>query len=203
MEAIIFDQSLVRRMIDERKARGIDRHDEIWDGTYVIMPPTDNTRQEMIGNFGAVFAALVRESSDGWIYPGINVSDRIEGWDDNVRCPDFAVYLSSNRAKECGTHWCGGPDFAVEIVTTGDHTRDKLSFYGKVNTRELLIVDRSPWRLELFRGVDGKMQSIGCSMLDAPQSLASQVFPLRLQLMRGDERPQIEIVHNDGHSWLV
>jgi hypothetical protein len=47
------------------------------------------------------------------------------------------------------------------------------------------------------------MQSIGCSMLDAPQSLASQVFPLRLHLVRGDERPQIEIVHNDGHSWLV
>jgi Uma2 family endonuclease len=203
MDALIFDHDLVRRLIDDRKSRRIDRQDEIWDGTYVIMPPTDNAKQEMIGNLGAAFDALVRIEEEGWFYLGINVSDRVEGWEMNLRCPDFAVYLRSNPAQKCGTHWCGGPDFAVEIVTPGDHTRDKLGFYGTVNTRELLVVDRHPWELELFRGIDGKMVSAGRSTLANGTVLTSDVFPVSLRLVRGEARPRIEITHKDGRRWVV
>jgi hypothetical protein len=59
MEALILDHDLVRRLIEERRSRRIDRQDEIWDRTYVVMPLTDNAKQEMIGNFGVAFDALV------------------------------------------------------------------------------------------------------------------------------------------------
>jgi len=50
----------------------------------------------------------------------------------------------------------GGPDFAVEILNPGDRTPEKLPFYASVNVRELLVVDRDPWSLELFRLCDGQ-----------------------------------------------
>ena len=38
---------------------------------------------------------------------------------------------AETRAKNCRTHWLGGPDFAVEIVSEDDRTRDKIPFYSE------------------------------------------------------------------------
>ncbi|MCH7988662.1 MAG: Uma2 family endonuclease [Planctomycetes bacterium] len=110
---------------------------------------------------------------------------------------DVAVYLND-------THWYGGPDFAVEIISPNDRAREKLEFYAKVNTRELLIVDRDPWALELYRLQDKKLVLAGKSTLDDAAVLSSEVVPLSWQLVAGDKRPKIEVTHADGkQSWTV
>ena len=83
------------------------------------------------------------------------MSDREEGWKENYRIPDMVFYSESNPAKACVTHLCGGPDFALEVVSPGDRSREKLGFYASVGTREVLLLDRKPWSLELFRLVGG------------------------------------------------
>ena len=47
------------------------------------------------------------------------------------------------------------------IVSRDDHSREKISFYEKVGVRELLIIDRDPWQLELFRLASGRLESAG------------------------------------------
>ena len=49
------------------------------------------------------------------------------------------------------SHICGPADFLVEIISPGDKSRDKLAFYAELGVRELLVVDRYPWSLELYR----------------------------------------------------
>jgi Uma2 family endonuclease len=131
------------------------------------------------------------------------VSDR-EDWKQNYRCPDVAVFLKDSTAKQRKAFWLGGPDFAIEIVSPGDRTRKKLPFYASVGTRELLVIDRKPWKLELFRLRRGKLVSVGESMVKDGQALASEVIPFTFRPVRGHERPRIELTHTaDGQTWRV
>jgi Uma2 family endonuclease len=135
---------------------------------------------------------------------GTNVSDREQGWQHNYRCPDVVVYYPDNPALDLGTHWCGGPDFAVEIVSEDDRSREKIPFYSKVGTRELLIVDRDPWALELFRRSDGELRSIGISTTENGEELASEALPLTFRLIGTDEHSSIQVTHTpDGKKWDI
>lgn len=118
--------------------------------------------------------------------------------------PDVTVFLNDNPAENRNTHWFGGPDLAVEVVSDNDKSRKKLDFYASVATRELLIVDRAPWQLELFRLIDGELVSVGKSSVADGNVLVSEVVPLSIRLIAGATRPQIEARHVDGvQSWTI
>lgn len=198
MVMLITEPSVERDLIAARRASGIDQHDEVWDGVYVVSPIADNEHQFLVGRIYKALEEIVAGGDSGDVLPGANISDRKTDWRKNYRVPDVAVFLHENSARDCGTHWFGGPDFAVEIVSPGDRSRDKLAFYAKVGDWELLIVDRNPWSLELYRLEEGELCSVGRSLVATPRDLVSRVLPLTLTLRRGKKRPGIEIRHHDG-----
>src|SRR6185312_5634190 len=125
-------------------------------------------------------------------------------WKENYREPDVAVYLPGNPAIMRKAHVCGGPDFAVEILSEGDLARKKLDFYAKVNTRELLLLDRDPWSLELYRLTDGRLDLVGVSQPEKPDILTSLVLPLNFRLVPGESRPTLELCRLDGGQvWRI
>lgn len=204
MVALVLDPWLERSLIRKRRARGIDGRDEVWDGVYVIYPPSDNEHQELLGKLSTILWLTVNGGAAGKAYAGCNISDRTEDWTQNYRCPDAIAILNDTRAIDCGTHWFGGPDFGVEIVSPHDRTREKFDFYAKVGTRELLIVDRYPWALELYRLQGEALALVGRSTPDQPDVLASEVVPLAWRLLSGTPRPQIEATHADGRQrWVI
>ena len=92
----------------------------------------------------------------------------------------------------------------MEIISPHDRSRKKLDFYAKVGVKELLLVDRKPWALELYRLTDGELKLAGKSTLDDPQALTSQVLPISLRLLPGDPRPTIEVTQTaDARTWLA
>jgi Uma2 family endonuclease len=169
-----------------------------------MMTPLPNIEhQEIAGGLVSVIRQIV-DRRQAVVLPGTNVSDRESGWEHNYRCPDVAVYLTGTSAKNCDTHWCGGPDFAVEIVSDDDRTRDKIPFYSQVGTRELLIVERDPWRLELLRLDATELRSVGTSTPEDSQSILSVALPLKFSLAYADDRPSIVISHaSDGRTWNI
>src|SRR5262249_19157191 len=101
------------------------------------------------------------------------------------------------------THYCGGPDLAIEIVSPEDRSRDKLDFYAEVGTREVLIVDRNPWQLELYRRADDEMKFVGRTKPGDRRKLMSTVVPLGFQRLRGRPRQKVKIVHAEtGQEWM-
>lgn len=191
--------------IDEIKARraeaGSDRHDEVWDGVYVVSPLANNEHQRLALRLAAILLEVVDSDRLGESYAGVNVSDRVTGWKENYRQPDIAVFLEGTTAKDRKTHWLGGPDFAIEILSPGDRAREKLDFYAKVNVREALVIDRAPWRLELYRLARRRLRAVGTSTAKAVEALESRVLPLTFRLIAGRPRPTIEVVHEDGRRW--
>jgi Uma2 family endonuclease len=204
MTMIVCDPWNERRLREEREASGADRFDEVWDGVYVMSPLANEEHQRLVGRLVFVLQSVLGLDGPHLVYPGINLSDRAEGWEHNYRGPDVAVFLAGTAARNLGTHWMGAADFLAEIISPFDRTREKLPFYEQLGVREVLLVDRDPWALELYRHQAGALVLAGRSTLTQPDWLASAVLPLQFRLAAGPQRPVAEAVHSDGaQRWSI
>ena len=77
--------------------------------------------------------------------------------------------------------------------------------HQSVGVRELLLVDRHPWALELYRVDNTDWVLVGrADLQNSRDAIASELLGLTLQLIPGDPRPEIEIVRKQsGAKWLV
>ena len=203
MDLLLTSRDQVRRIVQRRRRLGLDRKDEVWNGKYIIMPDPDNVHQEFVAELIFILTLVIKRAGLGNVYAGGNISDREDKWTSNYRVPDVTVFLNGNPAEDRDTHWFGGPDLAIEIVSDNDKSRKKLDFYASVGTRELLIVDRDPWQLELFRLQSGELVSVGTATAAEGNLLLSEVVPLRFRLITATPRPQLEALHTDGlQRWV-
>ena len=201
---VAFPAGAWKRWLRRRQRRKADRPDEVWDGVYLIMPDPNINHQELVGKLTFAFMSGLTEIPDARVFPGTNVSDRQEDWTKNYRCPDVAVFLPGNPAEARGTHWFGGPDFAVEIVSKGDRSRDKFDFYARTGVRELLYVERQPWALELYRRVGQHWILTGRSYPPDQRVLESTILPLSFRSIPDQPRPRIEVFGRNGRGpWLA
>src|SRR5438105_1031774 len=138
MKLVICDPDDLRRLIRRRRKTGADRFDEVWDGVYVMSPLADYEHMELAGRLVHSFYEAIDPARLLTMAPGANVSDRRVKWTRNYRCPDVLVFLKGNKAELCKTHWYGGPDLAIEILSPRDRSRQKFAFYARVGVRELL-----------------------------------------------------------------
>lgn len=204
MTAIIADPCVEERIIAERRARGWDRQDEVWNGTYIIMPDSNIEHQEIISTLVEAFRDVVRPPGGGEVLPGFNISDRGDDWTFNFRCPDVGVLLARNPAEIFEAHIRGPVDFLVEIVSPGDKSRDKFDFYGELGVRELLLIDRYPWSLVLYRNNGSELVLARRAGLQQSEVIASEVLPLSFQLVPAEPRPEIRIAEVGGtRSWVA
>jgi Uma2 family endonuclease len=204
MATLVRDTFLEEQIRAQRKAKGLDLYDEVWEGVYVMPPIANDEHQFIASRLGTILDMTIGLAGLGEVRLGVNVSDREEDWQYNYRIPDIAVFLKGTGSRNCGTHWVGGPDFAVEITSEGDQTREKLEFYATIGVRELLIIDRAPWTLELLRLQSGRLTVGDKSMIGRSDPLTSQVVPLSFRLTAGGARPLIEVSHHDAvQRWTL
>jgi len=202
MSLLVLDKSVERRLCAQRKAWGVDQHDEVWEGVYVMSPITDNEHQAIVKAFTLAFYDGIDQAGLGEVLPGANVSDRIDRWTRNYRTPDVVVILDEGAAKNHKNFWTGPIDFLVEIVSRGDRSRRKLPFYSKLGVRELLVVDRNPWRLTLYRHNGASLVPAATNEIGDTMAIESEVLPFSFQIVPAADRPRIRIAHKlDGRSW--
>jgi Uma2 family endonuclease len=204
MATLITDPSLEQQLRAEREASGADRFDEVWEGIYMMAPMPNNEHQQMVTRLSSILQEVVGWSGEGEVCAGVNLSDREKDWNQDYRVPDIAVFLASGDAQNRGTHWQGAADFLVEVISTDDSTREKLPYYASLGVRELLLIDRDPWAVELYRLGDGQFEPVGVSKLDDDQVLHSEQGPLAFRLVAGDDRPVVEVSLAGGEKqWEV
>jgi Uma2 family endonuclease len=201
---LITDPDLEERLIAQRQACGGDRYDEVWEGVYVMSPLPNIEHQQIVARLVRILGEVVGWQGQGEVFAGINLSDQAEEWQHNYRCPDVAVILSGSGAEASEAHFRGPADFLVEVISPGDRTREKLPFYARLGVRELLVIDRQPWAIDLYRLEGAELRQAGRSTCEGGEILTSQTIPLTFQLLPGQPRPQIRVVHSgSGRSWLV
>lgn len=205
MNVLVTDPELACRIIKARAKTDGDRWTEVWNGVTVVPALPNNEHQTFVMDLAHAFRSVVDRKAGDRVMPGANVSNYGKGWKRrNYRCPDVVVYLAGNPAIDHGAHWQGGPDLAVEVVSPGERPQLKFRFYAKVGTRELLIVHRTPWALELYQLAGGKLVSAGRSDAANPAVLASGVLPLTFALRDAEPRPVVDITHTaTGQVWVA
>ena len=204
MDKLITDPHVSERLIDERRARGAGKFDEVWEDVYIMAPAPNDEHQEIVTRFARPLLDVVEDAGVGQVRLGINLASDPDDWERDYRVPDVAVFLNDSPAVCHEAFWSGPPDFLVEIVSPWDKTREKLSFYSKIGTRELLVVDRDPWRLELYR-LQGQTLAVVAEIAPGDTAaIESAVLPLRFRLVPGEPRPTIDITGTDlARSWTV
>ncbi len=204
MPVMFLDEKVTEETIAKRKALGIDRWDEVWDGVYIVPSLPTDEHQEIQFKLLIPLAAVVDEPGLGWVRAGVNVTDRHPDWKENFRGPDVVVYLNTTSAINYGTHWLGGPDFLVEIISPDEDPSAKFEFYAKVKSQEVMVIDHDPWAVELYRLKGKKLALVERSDEEEPVVVASTVLPLSFKLVAGKPRPRIEVTHpKTKKTWLV
>jgi Uma2 family endonuclease len=201
----ILDAELVRDLIHQRQEQGLDKYDEVWEGTYVVPPMANNPHQILVAQLTVIFHEIVVVPGKGFVLPGANVSDRLSGWETNYREPDVVVVLHGSRAIDCGTHWVGGPDFLVEIQSPGDATEEKIPFYSALGVRELLVIQGDSRALGLFRQDGQNLLPVNQTLFEGKKWLCSQVLPLAFARAVVRSQPLTLLTRTDGTpaKWTI
>lgn len=206
MTMLIQEPSISRQIIRQRRELGIDGRDEIWDGVYVVTPLANLEHQDLVGALLAILFQVVCVPKRGRVQPGANVSDRKENWKENFRIPDLVVALNESNACDCGTHWFGGPDFLVEVISPEEsYQEEKRAFYERIGVRELLTVNRDTRHLALYRSTENALALTGQSDSSNSSELDSMVLPLSFRWTGTEQAPRTKVDQTDGdrNSWLI
>ncbi|SRR5216683_4047150 len=202
---LILDEDLIREFIQDRRERGVDGFDEVWEGVYIVPPLATIPHQKLSTALTVILYTVMTLEGKGDALGGANVSDRRFGWKRKFRAPDVVLVLTPGRAVDCNTHWMGGPDFLVEVQSPGDETDEKIPFYGQIGVQELLIVHRDTRQLRLYRHNGTELVQVKPSDFQGGKWLVSAVVPLAFRRRMLRSGPLTEVQRTDGTpgNWTI
>ncbi len=132
MRTLVLDPTppQLEELLERRRQMGADRHDEVWDGVLHMVPAASAAHSFTAHQVSVLLDGPVRAA-------GLHVSVEFNlGVHGNFRVPDLGVHR-----ELCSGTWIPTAAIAVEILSPGDETWEKLRFYAEHGVDELLIID--------------------------------------------------------------
>jgi Uma2 family endonuclease len=132
----------------DRRLKGLDRWDEMWDGVLHMVPAPSLEHQRLLDRLIGFLEPHLRTSGRGRLISGINVFADAG----NYRIPDL-TFVATGREfilQEDGVRG-GAPDAVIEIRSADDETYEKLPFYASLGITDVIVIDRGSKRPELYR----------------------------------------------------
>jgi hypothetical protein len=145
----------VQAMLERRRRLGQDRRDEVWEGVLHMVPAPGHRHSTL----GAQVSALLRAPAAA---AGLTVSLDFNLGDSkhDYRIPDGGLHRPG--AAEM---WHPTAALALEILSPGDDTWEKLPFYAAHHVDELLILDPDTYAVHWLALTGGRYEPIGRSGL--------------------------------------
>ncbi|MGI8411810.1 MAG: Uma2 family endonuclease [Solirubrobacteraceae bacterium] len=134
MPTLVLDPppAAIEELLAQRARFELDRHDEVWDGVLHMIPPPSYEHERLLTKLVRLLGP-VADAAGLELVGGVGVG----GSKDDYRVPD----LSLHRPAAAQPQWNPTAALAIEIVSPGDKSWDKLPFYATHNVDELLIID--------------------------------------------------------------
>jgi Uma2 family endonuclease len=158
MPTVVLDPPPVelQALLEQRKRLDQDRHDEIWKGVLHMAPAPHDAHADIQQQLAELMGPLARQAG---LRPLISGEFNI-GEPEDFRVPDGGLL----RGREPAT-WHPTAALAVEIVSPGDESWDKLPFYAAHEIDELLIVDPATRKVDWLALTDGEYRPVDRSGL--------------------------------------
>lgn len=117
---------------ERRRISGLDRLDEVWEGVLHMVPPPNYEHARLTQHLAVILGPLACEAGLEAAMGEFNLGDSI----DDFRVPDGGLHRPGTEGV-----WLHTAALAVEIISPGDETWQKLPFYAAHKVDELLILD--------------------------------------------------------------
>jgi Uma2 family endonuclease len=140
----------LEELLEQRRQMGADRHDEVWEGVYHMVPGPGGPHSFVAHQLAVLLDSPARTA-------GLHVSQEFNlglGIDD-FRVPDLGLH----RGLYSGT-WTATAAIVVEILSPADEAWQKLPFYAERGVDELLFVDPGERSVAWLALKDGEYQAI-------------------------------------------
>jgi len=149
MRALMLE--IPEELLTERRRKGLDKADEVWDGVLHMVPPPMRWHQSFGRRLLHALEPRVEalgleiEYEIGLFRPGTGERD--------YRRPDLAIFRTLHASAR-GIE--GKAEVVVEILSPGDESREKFGFYAACGVLEYWIVDPQTREFELYVLRSGK-----------------------------------------------
>lgn len=187
MRAVMLE--VPEELLEERRRKGHDRWDEVWEGVLHMVPSPSAEHQRLAGKLARVLGPLAEARGLEYLFetslyrPGQGKQD--------YRTPDGLV-TSPGR---CGR--IEGPcELVVEVLSPDDESYEKLAFYSDLGVREAIYVHPGTYALELFQLVGGRLER---SSPDSSGRVRSAVLGVSFEPACG---PALRLVWSGGEATI-
>ena len=185
MRAVVVD--FPEYELEERRRKGLDVFDEVWDGVLHMVPAPSYEHQRIGTELLIVLAPLAKARGLVPLYESNLFRPGSEERD--YRVPDL-VFSRPENVDHFGI--AGRAELAVEILSPGDETYDKIDFYAEVGVQELLMVDLDTRGVELFVLRGGRLHA---ALADPSGSIALTAVGVTLATIDG---PKLQVSWDGG-----
>ena len=135
--------------IEHRRANGLDRWDEWWEGVYrIVTSPSREHQRLLVAVLKLLEARLVDPSLE--VLPDINIG--IDKQD--ARVPDIAVL--NIDVKLTSPAFASTAQLVVEILSPGERPGEKLPFYARWGVSEYIEIDLEHRTVQMLHNRDDK-----------------------------------------------
>ncbi|MCU1372562.1 MAG: hypothetical protein JWO77_3756 [Ilumatobacteraceae bacterium] len=156
MDVVVIDPPA--DLIAERQRLGLDKHDEVWDGDYHMVPAGSGEHQRTILQLAMAWHPLLDAAGLDLRHEWNLIPVGEPGWND-FRVPDLVVFPPEVYEDRGAV---GPAALVVEIRSPGDESFQKLPFFERLDVGEVLIVDRDTKAVRRWvNGTDGLLESAG------------------------------------------
>jgi hypothetical protein len=138
----------VEQWLVDRRAKGQDTRDEVWEGVYVVMAPAPSFGHgRLVMQLGSSLAPAVAAA-------GFELADAVNiGEPRDYRIPDLAVV---DPATVIGDGvWLRSAVLVAEIRSPGEAHEEKLAFYLAHDVAEVVLIDPAVRTVRWLAAVDG------------------------------------------------
>jgi Uma2 family endonuclease len=159
----------LQELREYRERHDLDHWDEVWDGVLHMNPIPTGEHQYVLQQLAVLLDPLARRVD---LVPLINEFGLGRQGKSNFRVPDGGLH----RALPRGVYQTTAA-LVIEVVSPGDETWNKLSFYVAHDVDELLIIDHKERQVQWFALQDGEYEPVQRSALIelGPAELAEQL----------------------------
>jgi Uma2 family endonuclease len=187
MRALVLEPS--KEWLEDRRRRGADRRDEVWDGVLHMVPPASTDHQCFSADlFDALRTVAKPKGLRAWFETGLFRPTEVER---NFRVPDLMCVRDTLRTKR-GIE--GDAEFVVEILSPDDESYEKLPFFESLGVHEVLIVDPVTRACDFYVLRGGKLRLM---TPDSSGALRSEALGLALRVVDG---PKLRLEWDGGSA---
>ena len=166
--------------LDERRRLGQDRHDEVWDGVYHVVPSPTVWHQAFEYDLQTALRKIALPLGLR-VFHELDILDRRKG-ETNYRQPDISV-VSRSDIMESGRGINGHAELVVEVLSPNDGSYEKFAFYAACGIPEYWIVHPQTRVFEVYVLTDGVYDLV---QPDANGVVHAPRFDLKLSIVEND-----------------